>query len=56
MAEVTKPSPNQRQEQFSRPLPLTKQEIESLRQDKKEIHKDRDWLKDVKSLAQRPKK
>ena len=44
MAEITKPSQNQKQESSWEPGPLTQQEIESLRQDKKEAHKRFDEL------------
>ncbi len=38
MAENTKPSPNQKPESSWAPGPLTPQEIELLRQDRKECH------------------
>ena len=57
MAETTKPSPNPKPESSWAPRRLTTQEIESLRQNGKELAKYLDEaFKDVKPLVNRPAK
>jgi len=59
MAATTTPSPNPKPERSWEPGPLTPQEIESLRQDKKECHQHgMDFFRkhEVKPLVSRPAK
>ena len=57
MAGTTMPSQNQKQERSFRLGPLTPQEIESLRQDKRETSQfAKEFFKNVKPLVKRPAK